>query len=52
MQQAANKKAKALFFEYDGSLFYMSRDGVDIQYKRYQVPKDVESKWLKEIAEL
>jgi hypothetical protein len=43
-------RARKLFFDYDGSGFYMSRDGVDVEYERYGVPPDVERAWLEELA--
>jgi hypothetical protein len=43
-------KAKRLFVEYDGSRFYMSRNGVEEQYARMQVPTSVESEWLEELT--
>jgi len=42
--------ARELFSDYDGSRFYMSRDGVDVEYERYGVPPDVERAWLEELT--
>ena len=42
--------AKDLFFRYDGSLFYMSRDGADREYTQYDIPKSTEKLWLKELT--
>lgn len=44
------KSARELFMAYDGSRFYMSRDGVEEQYQRYEVPRDVEATWLEELT--
>lgn len=44
------RAAKTLFFEYEGSLFYMSRNGVDDQYRSYGVTKSQEAAWLKELT--
>lgn len=41
--------AKELFFRYDGSVFYMSRDGVDADYREAGIPRDVEAVWLDEM---
>lgn len=35
-------KAREIFFNYDGSRFYMSRDGVEAEYESFSVPKEVE----------
>ena len=40
--------ARELFFTYDGSRFYMSRDGVEQDYLRFAVPREVETAWLEE----
>jgi hypothetical protein len=42
--------ARELFFKYDGSRFYMSRDGVEDDYLRYSVPKHLETQWLEELT--
>lgn len=42
--------ARDLFFKYDGSTFYMSRDGADREYQSYGVPKDLEREWLRELT--
>ena len=42
--------AKDLFFRYDGSWFYMSRDGVDREYAAYNIPRSTEKLWLKELT--
>lgn len=41
-----------MFFAYDGSMFYMSRDGVDFVYERFDVPQDVEAQWMAELADV
>ena len=43
-------QARKLFFDYDGSGFYMSRDGVDVEYQRYSVSKELEREWLDELT--
>ena len=45
-------KARQLFFAHDGSRFYMSRNGVEDQYARMQVPTSIESGWLEELTAL
>jgi hypothetical protein len=44
------RKAKRLFFKYDGSRFYMSRDGVEETYQSFRVPKHLESAWLQDLT--
>ena len=48
-QSSSMDAAKELFFRYDGSAFYMSRDGVDREYAQYNIPKSAEQKWLTEL---
>jgi hypothetical protein len=43
------KEAKKLFVRYDGSRFYMSRDGVEADYMRARIPSEVEVTWLEEL---
>jgi hypothetical protein len=43
-------RARELFFDYDGSRFYMSRDGVDAEYERSGVPPEVERAWLEDLT--
>ena len=50
MAERPLEHARDLFIRYDGSSFYMSRDGADIQYQRYAVPNELEQKWLEEIT--
>jgi len=45
------KAARELFNRYDGSVFYMSRDGSDREYRAYGIPKEVEDQWLAELTE-
>lgn len=42
--------ARKLFFDYDGSRFYMSRDGVESSYEEACVPREVEATWLEELT--
>ncbi len=44
-------EAKKLFFRYDGSRFYMSRDGVEGDYLNAGVPPEAEAAWLKELTQ-
>ncbi|HEY3963431.1 MAG TPA: hypothetical protein VGM05_02670, partial [Planctomycetaceae bacterium] len=46
------QEAKAFFFKYDGSRFYMSRDGVDVMYGSLDVPQEVEAAWLQELTRI
>lgn len=46
----AMDRARELFFRYEGSGFYMSRDGVDAQYRRYTVPPELEQRWRNELT--
>ena len=43
------QSARDLFFRYDGSRFYMSRDGVEADYQEAGVPPEVETTWLEEL---
>lgn len=43
--------ARALFFAYEGSTFYMSRDGSDREFAAMQVPRALRERWLKEMTE-
>src|SRR5262249_32272912 len=44
------REAKQLFFRYDGSHFFMSRDGVEAEYQSAGVPPEVEAAWLEELT--
>jgi hypothetical protein len=46
------KEAKRLFFAYDGSCFYMSRDGAAAKYLEAGVPPEFESAWLDELTRI
>ena len=48
--QPTVRAARDLFFKYDGSTFYMSRDGSDREYQSYAVPRDLEQEWLRELT--
>jgi hypothetical protein len=41
--------ARALFFAYEGSTFYMSRDGRDREFAAMQVPQALQQRWLNEM---
>jgi len=43
-------RAREIFFAYEGSRFYMSRDGVDSEYQRFSVPRELEKQWLDELT--
>ncbi|MFI5386997.1 MAG: hypothetical protein ACHQ50_12860 [Fimbriimonadales bacterium] len=45
------KEAKELFFQYDGSRFYMSHDGVEADYLSAGVPPEAEAAWLRELTQ-
>lgn len=45
------EKARKMFDEYKGNCFFMARDGVEGEYRRYQVPKQLEVQWRKENQE-
>jgi hypothetical protein len=45
------QEARGLFDRYDGSRFYMSRDGVEAAYLEAGVPREVESAWLEELKQ-
>jgi hypothetical protein len=44
------RAARDLFFKYDGSRFYMSRDGADREYESYGVSRDLERQWMRELT--
>jgi hypothetical protein len=46
------EEARSLFFAYDGSTFYMSRDGVEEAYRGAGVPPEVQSAWLEDLTEI
>ena len=43
-------EARELFFRYDGSRFFMSRDDQERRYAEYGVPQSVERAWLAELT--
>lgn len=43
-------RARELFFKYDGSRFYMSRDDVEDEYRSYEVPEQLRKQWLEELT--
>lgn len=45
------RQARELFFQYDGSTFYMSRDGADRRYAELGVPRAIEQAWLEELTD-
>jgi len=48
---SSDDRARSLFFAYDGSTFYMSRDGVEEEYRALAVSKESERAWLAELTE-
>lgn len=44
------ERARELFLQYDGSDFYMSRDGVESEYRGYAVPPGLELQWRKKLT--
>ncbi len=45
------EKAKKLFFDYSGSTFYMSRDGVEKEFQSFNVPDRLQDEWFIELRE-
>lgn len=50
MKKEDKHKARELFRQYNGSRFYMSRDGVESTYLSFHVPKDTEAEWLAKLT--
>ena len=50
-EPGAFSSARELFFQHDGSRFNMSRNDLEATYLSYNVPKELESKWLGELTE-
>jgi len=51
MTSGKYEAARRLYFEHDGSKFYMSRSGADGEYERYRVPSTLEAAWLEELTQ-
>jgi hypothetical protein len=47
---ADEARARELFEAYDGSTFFMSRDGADEEYRSLQVPRGIEAMWLADLT--
>ena len=47
-----NKRAKEIFFQNDGQYYPMAHDGFYEEYKSYNVSKETEEKWIKELIKL
>ena len=45
------QKARKLFFDYDGSRFFMARDDVEAEYLNFKVDAATETKWLIELTD-
>lgn len=43
-------RARELFFKYDGSRFYMSRDDVEWEFRSYEIPEQLRKQWLEELT--
>ena len=43
-------RAHELYIEFDGSEFYMSRDGVDVEFETLRVPRAKRREWMKELT--
>jgi hypothetical protein len=44
------ERARDLLFTHEGSRFYMSRDGVEYEYRDYAVPDELEQQWRQELT--
>ncbi|WP_165252374.1 hypothetical protein [Paludisphaera soli] len=44
-----SEDARELFMQYDGSRFYMSRDGREAEYLAADVPPELQAAWLAEL---
>jgi hypothetical protein len=42
--------ARALFFQYDGSRFYLAHDDRLSEYDAYGVPEETEAEWMRELT--
>jgi hypothetical protein len=49
-RESALARARELFFAYDGSGFYMSRDGSEVEYRECEVPPALEAQWRDELT--
>lgn len=43
-------RAKELFFAYDGSPFYMDRDGVYDEFRASNIPRETSDEWMRELT--
>jgi len=51
MTSGKYEAARRLYFEHDGSKFYMWKNGTDDEYERYHVPSTLEAAWLEELTQ-
>lgn len=51
MDNKSFSKAQNIFFDYSGSFFLMSREGIYEEYKSYNISKDQELVWKDELVE-
>lgn len=50
MDPEREEAARALFFAYEGSAFYMSRDGRESEFESLRVPAETKRRWLDELT--
>lgn len=50
MTEEKLNRARKLFYDHDGSRFYMSRNGVEKEFLSYNVPESLQSEWLADIT--
>ena len=48
MSEQDYSEARKIFEEYNGSFFFMDRDGEYQKYKGFQVPREIEASWISE----
>ena len=46
------RKAKQIFFHYNGQHYHMAHDGVWEEYKNFNIDKSTEDEWIKELINL
>ena len=46
------RKAKEIFFQNDGQYYFMAHDGFYEEYRSYNIDKNTEDKWTKELINL
>lgn len=48
-KKANLEKGKDLFFQYNGSIMSLDREGLGTEYRNCNIPKEIESQWKTEI---